>query len=182
MLLMGDEVRRSQFGNNNAYCQNNETSWFDWSLVDKHQDLHQFVTGVIHFMQSLELLQHETLLDVVPAHPTKPFSAHKPYVVWHGVKLNQPDWGYHSHSLAFSLYHPDAKEHLHIILNAYWQPLKFELPSLKRGTAWHRIVDTSLSTPEDFQSPDVAPRVKGTNYLVGDRSSVVLMAFPSRKA
>ncbi len=182
MLLMGDEVRRSQRGNNNAYCQNNEISWFDWSLVDRHQDLLRFVSGVIHFIQSLELLQHETLLDVVPVHPPKPFSAHRPYVVWHGVKLNQPDWGYHSHSLAFSLYHPDAKEHLHIILNAYWEPLKFELPNLKRGIAWHRIVDTSLPAPDDFQPPDQAPRVKGTSYLVSDRSSVVLMAFPPRKA
>ncbi|MBF2027369.1 MAG: glycogen debranching protein GlgX [Oscillatoriales cyanobacterium C42_A2020_001] len=182
MLLMGDEVRRSQFGNNNAYCQDNEISWFDWSLVDKHQDLRRFVTEMIRFVQSLELFQHEELLEVFDTSPTRSYSAHKPYVVWHGVKLNQPDWSYHSHSLAFSLYHPDAKEHLHIILNAYWGSLKFELPSLKRGTAWHRIVDTSLPTPEDFCPTAEAPRVRGSSYLVSDRSSVVLMAYPPRKA
>ncbi|MDX2242208.1 MAG: glycogen debranching protein GlgX [Leptolyngbyaceae cyanobacterium bins.302] len=181
MLLMGDEVRRSQRGNNNAYCQNNEISWFDWNLVDQHQDLRQFVTGMIHFIQSLELFQHEALLDVLPNSSGKSYSTHQPYVVWHGIKLNQPDWSYHSHSLAFSLFHPDAKEHLHIILNAYWESLKFELPSLKRGIVWHRIVDTSLPAPEDFQPVTEAMRVKGSHYLVHDRSSIVLMALPTRK-
>lgn len=182
MLSMGDEVRRSQQGNNNAYCQNNEISWFDWNLVEQHQTLYQFVTGLIHFIQSLELFQHQALLDVLPNHPTKPYSAKKPYVVWHGVKLNEPDWGYHSHSLAFSLHHPDAKEHLYIVLNAYWEPLTFELPSLKRGLAWHRIIDTNLASPDDFQSQATAVRVKGNSYRVGDRSSLVLMALPPRKA
>jgi glycogen operon protein len=181
MLLMGDEVRRSQQGNNNAYCQNNEMSWFDWSLVEKHQALQHFVTGMIHFIQSLKLFQHESLLDVRVASPTRPYTAHQPYVVWHGVKLNQPDWSYHSHSLAFSLYHPDAKEHLHIVFNAYWEPLTFELPSLKRGLAWHRIVDTSLAAPGDFQPIEAAIRVKGSTYKVSDRTSIVLMALSPRR-
>ncbi len=181
MLLMGDEVQRSQQGNNNAYCQNNEISWFDWSLVAQHTDQRRFVTGLIQLVQSLQLFQHEAMLDVLDVSPTKPFSGQQPYVVWHGVKLNQPDWSYHSHSLAFSLHHPDAQEQLYIVFNAFWQALPFELPSLKRGLAWHRLIDTSLPAPDDFQPQASAVRVKGSTYLVRDRASIVLMALPTRK-
>lgn len=178
MLLMGDEVQRTQQGNNNAYCQNNEISWFDWSLVEQQADFRRFVSGMIHLIQSLELFQHEEHLQVASSNLEKDYSAHKPYIVWHGVKLNQPDWGYHSHSLAFTLYHPDAQEHLHIIFNAYWEPLTFELPNLKRELAWHRIVDTSLASPDDFCPIEAAVRVEESSYWVSDRASVVLMALP----
>ncbi|MDX2228984.1 MAG: glycogen debranching protein GlgX [Leptolyngbyaceae cyanobacterium bins.349] len=181
MVLMGDEVRRSQQGNNNAYCQNNKMSWFDWSLVEQHQNLRRFVTGLIHLIQSLEVLQQESLLDVLPTHSPKSYSTQKPFVAWHGVKLNEPDWSYHSHSLAFSLHHPDAKEDLYVVLNAYWKPLSFELPSLRPGFVWHRIVDTSLPSPEDFQPEETAVPVAGKTYRVSDRASIVLMALPPRK-
>jgi glycogen operon protein len=182
MLLMGDEVQRTQQGNNNAYCQNNEISWFDWSLVEKHADQHRFVTGLINLIQSLQLFQHEELLDVLATPPAKPYSARKPYIVWHGVKLNQPDWSYHSRSLAFTLHHPDAQEQLYIVFNAYWEALTFELPSLKRGTAWHRIIDTNLPSPNDLYPIESAVRVKGSSYKVSDRSAIVLMALPPRKS
>jgi isoamylase len=176
MLLMGDEVRRTQQGNNNAYCQDNEISWFDWSLVDRHRDMLGFVQKIIRFVQSLELFQQVERLDVAT-------NIHKPYVVWHGVKLCQPDWGDNSHTVAFSLFHPDAKEYLHVLFNAYWEPLTFELPRLKRGEAWHRMIDTSLSSPYDACDRNSAPRTKkATTYTVEARSAVVLMAMEKRKS
>jgi glycogen operon protein len=173
MLLMGDEVRRTQLGNNNAYCQNNEVSWFDWSLTETHADLLRFVQGMIHLTQSLNLYQQERLLELSVSH--------KPHLLWHGLKLGKPDWGDDSHSLSFSLFHPDAQEHLHVMFNAYWKPLTFELPTLEPGNGWYQIVDTSLSSPEDFQDPQTAPRIQKATYPVNARSSVVLMSLPIQR-
>ncbi|MEE3719578.1 glycogen debranching protein GlgX [Tumidithrix elongata RA019] len=169
MILMGDEVRRSQNGNNNAYCQNNELSWFDWSSLAGETDLLRFVKGMIRFTQSLEIFRQERILAVT-------YGSQDPHIVWHGVKLGQPDWGSHSHSLAFTLRHPDSGELLHILLNAYWEPLTFELPPLSAGEHWYRIVDTALPSPNDFSDLDRAPLVKEKEYKAQPRSSVVLMA------
>jgi isoamylase len=176
MLNMGDEVQRTQHGNNNAYCQNNEISWFDWSLIDTHSDMLNFTQRLISLIQSLELFQQEELLEVST-------SAQKPYVVWHGIRLCQPDWGSDSHSVALSLYHPDAKEYLHLIFNAYWEALTFELPKLKRGDSWHRIVDTSLAPPNDISDRTSALRIKTnvSTYKADARSVVVLMAMDTKK-
>ncbi|MBE9196341.1 glycogen debranching enzyme, partial [Synechocystis sp. LEGE 06083] len=86
------------------------------------------------------------------------------------------DWSYTSHTLAATLFYPAAKEILHLIFNAYWEPLSFELPPLNDGMVWHRLVDTYLPTPADFQEPEIAPPIKGDQYWVQPRSSVVLMA------
>ena len=168
MLLMGDEVRRTQKGNNNAYCQDNELSWFDWSLVEKNYDLLCFVKQLIHFVQGLELFRQESLLEVTER-------SNKPHLSWQGVTLGQPDWSYYSHTLAFTLRHPEAKEHLHVMLNAYWEPLTFELPPPEEGQCWHRIVDTSLSLAETVCEINAAYPFKGKAYQVEARSCVVLM-------
>ena len=95
MILMGDEVRRTQRGNNNAYCQDNEISWFDWTLLAKHADVHRFVS-LLAARRSLRDVEHErqrVSLNTFLREANK---------AWHGVKLNQPDWGDCSHSLALS--------------------------------------------------------------------------------
>ncbi len=169
MLSMGDEIRRTQKGNNNAYCQNSEISWFDWDGVQRNDDLLRFVKELIEFNHSVTILQQERLLQVT-------YGSQKPHLVWHGVALGEPDWRYDSHSLAFSLRHPQKGEHLHIILNAYWEPLNFELPPLGSGESWYRIVDTALTSPQDFCSPANAPIIHHSHYRVVSRSSVILMA------
>ena len=168
MLLMGDEIRHTQLGNNNAYCQDNELSWFDWSLLEQHHDLLRFVKNLIRFSQGLEIFKTEQFLQVNKI-------SSKPYILWHGQRLSQPDWSDDSHSVAFSLCHPASGERLHVIFNAYWQPLKFELPSLKLGNSWHRIVDTSLPAPEDFANATTAKKIYADHYLAAARSSVVLL-------
>jgi isoamylase len=168
MFLMGDEVRRSQKGNNNGYCQNNELSWFDWSGLDNRWDLLCFVRRLIHFTQGLQLFHQDRLLEVT-------YGSHKPHIIWHGVELGQPDWSEDSHSLAFSLRHPEADEHLHIMLNAYWEALDFELPLLGHGDGWHRVVDTALPLEGTFCDLDAAPLIKTNEYRVEARSSVVLI-------
>ncbi|NES87462.1 MAG: glycogen debranching enzyme, partial [Moorea sp. SIO2B7] len=168
MLLMGDEVRRSQLGNNNAYCQDNELSWFDWSLVEKNSGLLRFVKGLIHFMQARDIFREESILAKTVGI--------EPYIIWHGVRLREPDWADESHTLAFELLHPEGKEHLYIILNAYWEPLTFDLRELRHKEHWHRIVDTALPAPDDFSDRETAPIIKNSHYRVEARSSVVLMA------
>ncbi len=125
MLLMGDEIRRTQHGNNNAYAQDNATSWFDWHDVVQHADVLRFVRGLIHFHQQSPIFRDRRFWS-------EPGGTD---VTWHGVQLNQPDFGDQSHTLAFELVHPDSQSHLHILLNAYWEPVVFELPELPVGGA-----------------------------------------------
>ena len=169
MLLMGDEVRRTQKGNNNAYCQNNEISWFDWSLLEKHADIHRFVKKLIQFRLSLNVYKDVRGVPLRRLLETAQLD-------WHGVKLGKPDWGDASHSLAFTV--RGSRGLFHIIFNAYWKPLKFELPPAEeQGLArWRRVIDTSLPSPEDFSDPAVAPIVDKNTYKVTPRSVIVLVA------
>lgn len=206
MILMGDPVRRTQKGNNNAYCQDNELSWFDWQGEASHADETHFLRGLITLTQSLQIFQEERVLEVLeltlPRFPLSPLAKEAgiveapvdraklktlyleaianhpcPHIVWHGVKLCQPDWSYFSHSLAFTLQEPEARECLYVALNAYYEALTFELPPLPAGFHWHRIVDTNLPTPQDFLEPALAPTLFASSYRVEARAAVVLMAL-----
>jgi glycogen operon protein len=167
MILMGDEVRRSQQGNNNAYCQNNELSWFDWSALETQTDLLRFVRKLIHLAQSLTLLQRERRLETDPTSP-------RLNLIWHGTRLNQPDWSANSHTIAFTLRDAEVGEALHVLINAYWEPLTFQLPELGDGKLWYRIIDTAQTSPDDFCELEAAPVIKETEYWMEARSTVIL--------
>ena len=167
MLLMGDEVQRSQRGNNNAYCQDNEMSWFDWQLVEKNKDLLTFTSNLINFIQSKDIFSEEKFLKTNP-------DRNHPYVIWSGIKLNKPDWEDYSHTLACTLVHPKGNEKLHIIFNAYWESLEFELPETDQDKKWRRIIDTALPPPDDFCKPINAPAITSAIYLCQPRSVVLL--------
>jgi len=171
MISMGDEVRRTQQGNNNAYCQDNETSWFDWTLVAKHADVHRFVTIINsrRLLRDLEPAQQSLSLNEILLKANK---------AWHGVKLGQPDWGDSSHSLAIRAEAPNKELLFHVILNAYWEPLEFELPRAGDDDvdSWYRWIDTTLDSPQDIVEWESAPMVPGRTYRAGPRSMVVLFA------
>jgi glycogen operon protein len=167
MILMGDEVRHTQGGNNNAYCQDNEISWFDWTQVDKHADVHRFLKLLIE-RRLLRTVEYErqrisltTLLD----------RANK---AWHGVKLFQPDWGDNSHSVALGAELRKEGLFFHLILNAYWEQLNFELPELEAGRSWRRWIDTALDSPHDIVPWQTAPTVSDDTYRAEPRSVVIL--------
>jgi glycogen operon protein len=168
MLLMGDEVRRTQRGNNNAYCQDNELSWFDWTLVEKHADLLRFVRLLIErrLLRDVEHERRRTSLTTLLSDAKK---------AWHGVKLNQPDWRDDSHSVALCAELQNEKLLIHFILNAYWEPLDFELPRLE-NVAWRRWIDTALDSPDDIVPWQAAPPVPGDTYRADARSVVLLIA------
>ena len=170
MLLMGDEVRRTQLGNNNAYCQDNEISWLDWALKERHSDLHRFVKMLIAFRAWRDVavegsrLTLNQLLD-------------QAQIDWHGVALDSPDWGDDSHSIAFTISSLHGSFVLHGMLNAYWEPLMFELPeTVPHGSSrWRRWIDTSLPSPKDVCSWEEAQPVSESRYLVQPRSMAVLI-------
>ncbi len=168
MLLMGDEVRHTQLGNNNTYCHDNELSYFDWQLVEKNKDLLRFVRGIIGLTQSLQIFSNDILLAVAD-------SCDAPHVMWHGTRLYHPDWGENSHSLAYSMHDIDAGERLHVMINSYWEPLTFELPEHGDAEAWYRVVDTALPSPDDFCQPGQSLPLHAS-YKVEPRSLVVVMA------
>ena len=168
MLLMGDEIRHTQNGNNNAYCQDNELSWFDWDLVEKNSDLLGFVKKLINLVHKLEIFCQEEFLKVS-------LKSSQPHLTWHGTKLYKPNWTEDSHYIAFSLSYPAEEEHLYVVFNAYWKPLKFQLPPLDLGSHWHRIVDTALPAPDDFAELKTAERIYDNSYKVAPRSSIILM-------
>jgi isoamylase len=171
MVLMGDEVRRTQRGNNNAYCQDNDISWFDWSLLTSHGDVHRFVKELTAFRQRRDVVAQETTLTLNQV-------LGRARIDWHGVLLNRPDWSEHSHSLAFTLQSVRGQFLLHGMLNAYWKPLMFGLPPAPAGYGtWRRCIDTALASPDDINRWDVAPTVTTTTYEVHPRS-VVLLALP----
>ena len=168
MLLMGDEMRRTQQGNNNAYCQDNELSWLDWNLLEQHADIRRFAKQLIRFRLNLPTNQERSLslmemLQVTPVH-------------WHGVKLDEPDWSQDSHCLAFSV--KGRLNPYHLMLNSFWKPLSFALPSLQTDLdgGWRRLMDTYLESPHDVCEPTVAPVVNAEAYVLQPRSMVLLMA------
>jgi glycogen operon protein len=171
MIVMGDEVRRTQGGNNNAYCQDNETSWFDWSLVRKHAEVHRFLK-LLTARRLLRGMEHErqrlSLNELIG-------QARK---TWHGSGLERPDWGERSHSVALTVEVRQAQLLLHLILNAYWEPLDFELPSAGKAgyKGWHRWIDTAQETPNDIVDWRQAPVVHGATYRAEARSVVALYA------
>jgi isoamylase len=175
MLLMGDEVCRTQQGNNNAYCQDSTISWFDWTLLDRHADMRRFVKRLNLFRQRRDVVVEDAVLSLNEL-------LGRARIEWHGVALNHPDWSDHSHALAFTLRSLRARFLLHGMFNAYWEPLTFEVPAVPPGnqTAWRRCIDTALASPDDIVPWDTAAPVDRATYVV-QAHSVVLLALALRR-
>ncbi len=163
MLLMGDEMRRTLQGNNNAYCHDSELNWLDWSLLEKHRDIYRFVKLLVAQRQENDLAKIDlgfSLNDII----------RQAELQWHGVRLNQPDWSDCSHSIAFSVRSLLRSFKFHCMINAYWEPLTFELPRDEAGMGWQRTIDTSLPSPDDIVPWREAPFIKNHAYTVQPRS------------
>ena len=169
MFAAGDEVRRTQQGNNNAYCQDNETSWLDWTLVDRNRDLYRFWKRMIEFRKSHAALRlghfftgavnQRGLADAT----------------WHGTMLGAPAWSDpEARALAMTLAGFNGDPDLHAMLNMYWDGLEFELPAVP-GRRWFKAVDTAQTPPHDIADPGAEPAVTDTTCTVQPRSVVVLV-------
>jgi len=169
MFVAGDEVRRTQGGNNNAYCQDNETSWFDWRLVEKNRDLLRFWQRMIAFRSAHPALrQRQFFTGAVNERGVADLS-------WHGTKLGSPDWGDpEARTLAMTLGGFYGEPDIHVMMNMYWDPLDFELPAVP-GRSWLLAVDTALAPPLDIADPGAETPIAGPSYTLEGRSVVVLI-------
>jgi isoamylase len=179
MLLGGDEFRRTQQGNNNAYCQNNEISWYNWGLLQKNRGLFRFTKEVIAFRK-----RHPSLRR------TRFFTGEDndqngmPDISWYSTVLSKYDWSKKSKSLAClidgSRLETGAKQDdndLYLIFNASRKSLTFSLPALPAGKQWWRSIDTSMASPQDIV-PDGGEIivVPDEGYIVAPHSMVVLIS------
>jgi glycogen operon protein len=147
MLSAGDEVLRTQQGNNNAWCQDNELGWFDWSLVESNADMLRFTRQMIAFRRRHACLMHTRFLSG-QAREGYLF----PDISWHGPRLSQPDWDDPAAQLlAWTLGAVQAgEEDLFIVLNMKQDSLDMPLPALPEGH-WYLAVDTALPSPQDIR-------------------------------
>jgi glycogen operon protein len=181
MIVMGDEVRRTQSGNNNAYCQDNDISWFDWSLVKKYQSVRSFVKGLIRLRKSQPTLRRTRFLT------GRPFDSRGiPDVNWFGQNGLPYHWDNPQGGLACWLPAPaPADDHegvgldLMIFFNGSTESLRFRMPEAARELKWHELVDTSAQSPEDVFFGLEGPALTGRFIELEDRSLRVLAAKKS---
>jgi isoamylase len=169
MFVAGDEIRRSQKGNNNPYCQDNEMNWFDWTLVSKNSELLRFCRGMIRFRKMHAALRRDQFFDgSVNERGLMDVS-------WHGTKLNHPGWDdAGARALAMTLAGFEGDSDLHVMFNMFWDGLDFELPVVP-GRHWRLAVDTAQPSPRDIAEPGSEPDVLGNTHRVEARSVVVLV-------
>ena len=172
MLLMGDEILRTQQGNNNAYCQDNPLSWLSWKSNCHTEQMLRFVTELIKYRKYLFSRSKDMGLMVSLAE-----ILHRSEICWHGVRAYTPDWSGNSHALAMSAISLDVKVAIYLIFNSYWEPLTFNLPLPPPDISgpWGRILDTSLPAPLDITPLGHPLKQIGNSYLAAPRSSCLFV-------
>ncbi|MGW1208458.1 glycogen debranching protein GlgX [Streptomyces sp. NPDC002499] len=189
MLCHGDELGRTQRGNNNAYCQDSEVSWIDWRLTDEQRDLADFTRYVIGLRAAHPVLRRRRFFRGETAtHPDQPL----PDLVWlapDGREMTEEDWQRpDAHSVGVFLNgdaiaepdptgRPVVDDSFLLLLNSHWEPVEFLLPDVSYGERWTTLVDTAEAQGE----PDEAEHKAGTEMTVEARS-LVLLTRPSRTA
>jgi glycogen operon protein len=164
MLLGGDEFRRTQGGNNNAYCQDNETSWCDWSPLEKHQEMYRFARGMIAFRRAHSILREEQFYTDAE-------------IRWFSPHGGPPHWTDPKEKQLACLIHEDEQSVLCLMFNAGADAVDFSLPPLLPGTRWHLAVDTSREAPHDLFAAGEEPLWEDPRtYHLSPRSSVILLA------
>lgn len=159
MLLMGDEIGRSQRGNNNTYCQDNELSWFDWSMIEQNQDLYQFARAVIEFRRRHPVLRGGHFLRGQDYN-----NKGCQDISWYGVRGIHPNWGKDNRALAFMLCGDYAKgglwkdDHVYVAMNMFWEDRTFNVPAAPNGATWHLFVNTSNDKQSAYY-PGTEPRL-----------------------
>ncbi|MFE2642503.1 glycogen debranching protein GlgX [Streptomyces nigra] len=187
MLCHGDELGRTQRGNNNAYCQDNEISWIDWRLTDEQRALADFTRYVIGLRAAHPVLRRRRFFKGETAtRPDQPL----PDLVWFspdGREMDDDDWQSPDARAVAAFLNGDAiaepdwcgrpvvDDSFLLLFNSYWEPVEFQLPQAGYGERWTTLIDTS----EPQGPPDETEHKAGTALLV-ERRSLVLLSRPSR--
>lgn len=159
MILMGDEMGRSQKGNNNAYCQDNALGWLNWEDLQRNGSIASFLKKVLSLRRLHPAWEQDSSWILPVEHPR---------IRWSGVRLHEPDVSDHSHTLAFTLEGPGPR--MHVMLNAYHERLSFALPEAEMR--WHLLINTAAKEP--FAEGELSP-VSGRSYYVDAHASVLLI-------
>jgi len=170
MLLAGDEMCRTQGGNNNAYSQDNATSWLDWRRLHEFAEVHRFTRGMIRFRHAHPSLRRRRYLlgAEVPAD-----DGDATRVRWHGVEPDRPDWSAGSRTLALELTRTADDVAIYLAINMHTEPVPFRLPI--RESAWRCAVDTGAASPHDIAEPGAEPPCMAADRVLVGRSVVVLI-------
>jgi glycogen operon protein len=179
MLLGGDEFRRTQEGNNNAYCQDNETSWYDWGRMARHADLVRFTKDLIAFRMRHPAIRRPEFFTGKDAD----FNA-APDISWFDESGKNPDWATIDDRIAARLDGSKADiladrddNDFYLIFNAKDESAVFTIGKAPRARLWYRAIDTSLPSPEDIAPSGQEPILKPQNeYAVAGRSFVLLVS------
>jgi glycogen operon protein len=163
MLLGGDEFRRSQRGNNNAYCQDNEVSWFDWRLVEEHKEIQRFTRGMITFRRAHSVLRKEDFYTDAD-------------IKWFAPNGGIPDWTDPRKKSFACLILGQSEPDLFLMFNADTRPVDFSIPALPGRKIWRLAVDISRSAPDDLFEAGKEPSLQGQiSFGVEPRSSAILL-------
>ena len=179
MMLAGDEIGKTQKGNNNAYCQDNELSWINWHDKEKNRDIYDFFKKMIAFRKAHPIMRRDTHFD----HEAYiDFGCGYSEISWHGLKVNQPDWSYHSRTLAMLLCDKQGgnggvkKDYIYIAMNMHWVQHKFELPRLSEGREWYLFANTNLLPPNDISEVGKEKKLRAQKaILIAPRTIVILI-------
>ena len=177
MMLSGDEFRNTQFGNNNAYCHDNEISWLNWADLEKNDDTFRFFQKMIAFRKIHPAMRNEEHL-MNANHSDDIY----PDISFHGVKPGEPDLSFSSHTIAYMLSGQHDKpnippdDYIYIAMNMHWESHLFELPELPDNRKWVLFADTALESPDDICEPGSETALKNQkSRLVADRSIIILI-------
>jgi glycogen operon protein len=162
LLAQGDEFGRTQHGNNNAYCQDNEVSWVDWTLAQKNAGLLRFARLLIALRKKYFAVSREQFVNRVS---------------WHGANIGDPDWTGQSRALAFQMHGWHGQPDLYVLCNANCVMQKFLLPPHNGQWRWERLVDTNLSSPYDIvEDKSAVPLRPADHYIAAPNSTVILIS------
>ena len=168
MFFAGDEFCNTQFGNNNAYCQDNEISWLDWSRKETYKDIYEFFSYMIHFRHKHEVIRR----DMYPS------SLGFPAVSTHGQSpfVEQFPWDSRVVGVMFAGRKAPSKKDdiVYVLFNSYWETQEVLLPELGNQLHWKCVVNTSF---EDSILKKTMAQSVGERILIGPRSAMVLEAF-----
>ena len=178
MFVAGDECRRTQRGNNNAYCQDNEISWFDWSCVERNSDLVRFCQAISHFRRSQPTVRRERYLTGTPETPGA-----LPDVSWYSALGTAVDWNGADQTLICLLKAPNAADSdlpprdVLLLVNASGAPREFIIPPVAKGTDWRLFVDTAADSPNDvYPNFDGPPPPRSRRLTLSYRSLCCFVA------
>lgn len=164
MLLGGDEFRRTQQGNNNAYCQDNAISWFDWNLAEKHKGIHRFAKQMIAFRRTHSVLRKEAFYTDAE-------------IKWFGTQGVDPGWNDPQQKSFACLILGQSEPDLFLMFNAGGEPADFSIPAAEGNRIWRLAVDTFRPSPEDIYESGEEPSMKDQiSFRVEPRSSAILLA------